>query len=158
MSRFMLLGAVMLACLPAVARAGVIYEYDDGTAETYGGAAGAPLAWMVHFTVQPGGDTINAVQISLHEACSFEAVVWEDINGLGDPADARVLSRTPYTGAVGLNTVPISPVTVSGSFFVGAYTSSAGYPINADTSGCAPHRSWVSASSTGLDLNDLTKA
>jgi hypothetical protein len=158
MNKLMLMAVTVLACLPAAAGAGVIYKYDDGSAEGYGGAGGAYLAWMVRFTVQAGGDKINAVEISLHEAGPFEAVVWEDIGDHGNPADARVRSRTPFTGVVGWNAIPITPVTVSGSFFVGAYSTNAVYPINADAEGYALHRSWMSADPAGLDLNDLTNA
>jgi hypothetical protein len=95
MNRLMLIAVTMLACLPAAAGAGVIYQYDDGTENTQGGLGGVYLAWMVRFTVQPDGDTINAVEISLHNAGSFDAVVWRDIGGNGNPADARVLSWEP---------------------------------------------------------------
>ncbi|MCX5653574.1 MAG: PEP-CTERM sorting domain-containing protein [Planctomycetota bacterium] len=163
MNRLMLIAVTMLACLPAAAGAGVIYQYDDGTEDNHGGAGtSAYLAWMVKFsTVQPGGDKINAVEISLHEIGSFEAVVWRDSGGNGYPADARVLSRTPFTVTtenIGWITIPITPVTVSGYFFVGAYNYGTIAPIDYDTEGYAPHRSWFSASASALDLNDLAGA
>jgi hypothetical protein len=163
MNRLMLIAVTMLACLPAAAGAGVIYQYDDGTENTQGGLGGVYLAWMVRFTVQPDGDTINAVEISLHNAGSFDAVVWRDIGGNGNPADARVLSRTPFTGVVGWNTIDITPVTVSGSFFVGAYSPPVYYPIDfnpidADYHGAAPQRSWMAVGLASLDLDNLTGA
>jgi hypothetical protein len=159
-SKFMLLCAAALACLPAVANAGVIYKYDDGTAE---GAAGLGsnmyLAWMVRYAVEAGGEKINAIEISLPDAIPCEAVLWKDTGGNGDPADAEVLFQMPFTGVAGWNTIPVTPpVTVSGSFFVGAYNYGTSAPINVDGAGYAPHRSWFAADSSALDLNNLAAA
>ena len=159
MTKCMLLGAVVLAFLPSLAGAGVTYQYDDGTAETYGGVgANMYLAWMVRYAVQPGGEQVHDVRICLPAAVPCEAVVWEDIGGHGDPADARVLSRTPFTGVTGWNTIPMTPVTVSGYFFVGAYNYGASAPMNGDSEGYQEHRSWLSADANDLDLNRLTAA
>jgi hypothetical protein len=159
MNKFMLLGVAVMACLPAVAGADVIYQYDDGTSEAPGGASGTYMAWLAHFNVQTDGDTtydtINAVQLFLLTVGPCEAVVWKDTGGNGDPADAEVLSRTSFSGVAGLwNTVSITPVTVTGSFFVGGYGF--GTQFGTDEQGYASHRSWLSAGSSGFDLSHLT--
>jgi len=160
MSKFMLLCAAALACLPAVAGAGVIYKYDDGAADTQAGLGdNTYLAWMVRYAVEAGGEKINAIEISLPDAIPCEAVLWEDTGGNGNPADAQVLFQMPFTGVAGWNTIPVTPsVTVSGSFFVGAYNYGTSGPINVDLSGYEPHRSWLASGSSALDLNNLKAA
>jgi hypothetical protein len=157
MNKLMLLGVTVMACLPAVAGADVIYQYDANTPDGYG-PKGFYTAWLAHFNVQPGGDTINAVELSLRTPGSCEVVVWKDTGGDGDPKDAEVVRRKSFDGVAGPNTVPITPVTVTESFFVGGYSFVA--RCNTDTSGYESHRSWLSLSdsSSGLDLNDLDNA
>jgi hypothetical protein len=160
MNKFMLLGVAVMACLPAVAGADVIYKYDDGTADNQAGLGSKMyLAWMVRYAVESGGEKINAIEISLPDAIPCEAVLWEDTGGNGDPANARVLFQMPFTGVAGWNTIPVTPsVTVSGSFFVGAYNYGTSAPINVDSAGYLPQRSWFAAGFSALDLNDLAAA
>ena len=78
-----------------VAQADLLYLYDD---DIYEGAVGtdfvAALCWMTRFTVEPGAEFINGVEVAYCVAPVNFPVhigVWSDPDGNGDQNDAVLL-------------------------------------------------------------------
>ena len=143
---------------------GVTYQFDDGTAETSLGVwdADVDVAWIQGFTVQPGSETIVAVATCFgnpYQAPSdtgvsagdpFRVFVWDDPDNDGLWYDAVLLaSADGVIDAASVRTdvlqeVAIGPVTVSGSFFIGAAVQvSEAFPAPLSYDDPA-HRSWAS--------------
>ena len=150
----------------------VSYAYDDGTKESNLQFAPAvlELAWVHHFTVQPGGEWVSAIEIvwgDTYPGMPAKVVLWTDPDGDGDPTDAQVI-LTVNTMTMNVNTivpifnvVPIPPTyvgTVGTSFFAGVYFDDiyGGAPIALDISD-TDQEAWVAYmfDPGTLDLNDL---
>ena len=116
-----------------VAQADLLYLYDD---DIYEGAVGtdfvASLCWMTRFTVEPGAEVINGVELAYGVApvnFPVHVGVWSDPDGDGDPGDAVLLGsidtlvQSPWT-PVTIISLPF-PETVLGdpgdSFFIGVW-------------------------------------
>lgn len=119
-----------------IALADLLYLYDD---DIYEGAVGtdfvASLCWMTRFTVQPGAEIINGVEVAYGVApvgFPVHVGVWSDPDGNGDPNDAVLLGsidtqvESPWT-PVTIISLPF-PETVVGapgeSFFIGVWGDS----------------------------------
>ena len=118
---------------------GAVYFYDDGSAEdSIGIGADVEIAWIQRFIAEPGSETTVAVSkcfgntgefsgnSGVYPDQSFRVFVWDDPDGDGAPHDAALLASADAYANEGsididvLQEVPIGPVTVSGSFFIGA--------------------------------------
>ncbi len=150
----------------------LVYAWDDGSKESNLGFVGATLdlAWMNHFTVQPGGEWISAIEVvwgDTYPGMPAEVVLWTDPNGDGEPSDALVI-LTVDTMTMNVNTIiPIwnsvaIPPTYIGpagtSFFAGVhfddlYGSSA---IALDMDDPVEGFWYAYADHGQLDLNDLS--
>jgi hypothetical protein len=146
------------------------------------------MAWMNHFTVQPGKETLTGVTVTFGSKSTgsngvlnggpAQIFILSDPNGDGNPSDAQVL-RSANTTIINvdtglLNRLAITPVTLApgASFFVGAMVTS--MPLNRnpaaiDTRSTDPfgfpqpsgHASdaWVAAGGDGsFGLNNLSSA
>ncbi|MCB1560990.1 MAG: choice-of-anchor D domain-containing protein [Xanthomonadales bacterium] len=155
------------------------YRLDDGIKEQgIGIQASSPvsfsMAWLNHFVVTSGNETITGVNISfgggltannIANGSSLTVYLWGDGNGDGDPSDASVLrSVTDVVAGSGTNTRTtytfINPITlpVGTSIFAGAIIN---YPsqvlvasIDTDGSDSIPQyppsaSSWIAGSSNG---------
>ena len=148
------------------------YAYDDGTSEAnLGFTAPVDLAWLNRFVVEPGGEWITSVEVAF--ANTFAGVpawvvIWEDVNGDGNPSDARVIriveTETANVNSSTFNSVAIPPTYVGEagtSFFAGVryddFLNTA--PIPVDQSGVGDGQSWLAFTVNGpIDLNDLPSA
>ncbi|MHC4609760.1 MAG: hypothetical protein ACYS7M_05380, partial [Planctomycetota bacterium] len=140
------------------------YQHDDGISDNaIGLTAGGEFAWIHHFDVIPGKETIVSVLTSFGTPTSpggagvapgdpVRIFVWDDPDGDGTPADAVLLAEVATTidaGAIEsdvLQEVFIGPVTIgSGSFFIGAaVTHVAGFfPGPLDQTEPLAHEAWV---------------
>ncbi len=141
---------------------GVVYQWDDGSAEnSLGIGEPAEIAWIQHFVAMPGSETIVAVSTCFGNSGSpglsgvepgapFRVFIWDDPEGLGDPMMGAVLlgSAQAFADEGSIDTdvlqeVAIGPVTVSGSFFIGAAVESAMFPAPMDEDGELAHESWI---------------
>jgi hypothetical protein len=151
------------------------YVYDDGVQESnlnFVGAVDLEYAWMNHFTVQPGGEWISAIEVvwgDTYPDLPAEVVLWHDPDGDGNPTDAQVIiavdTRTMKIDfpSDNVNVVPIPPTYVGPegtSFFVGVHyddiwDSGAFIALDVDE----PHSGagWYAYHDSGsLDLDDLS--
>ena len=114
------------------------YFLDDGTTDgSIGLVLGGTICWFQRFDTRPAAeyDVIDTIQVAygfpgnpgfgVPNGTAANVAVWEDPTDDGDPADA-VLLRQQATTVQGvdtnaLNSVTITPVTVRGRFFVGAF-------------------------------------
>ena len=126
-----------------VAESELRYVYDD---DIYEGAVGAEfvasLCWMTRFTVQPGAEVINGVELAYGvapEGFPVTVGVWSDPDGDGDPSDAVLLAsletvvQSPW---IPVTIVSLAlPETVLGtpgdSFFIGVWGE--GFPSAPDS-------------------------
>ena len=173
-----ILGAMLGASAAAPINASVIYKLDDGVGEVSIGVGGiTDMVWLNAFTTQPGGESITQVSAAFGrdsgnpsglmggEAVTF--VVWDDPNNDGDPSDAIVLTTQAHNivnfdDGVTFDVVSLlTPVTVSGGFFVGVQAPplvGALFPAAQDISTLINGTSWVAASPGGTNLNNLSGA
>jgi hypothetical protein len=135
-----------------------LYVLDDGTNESQLGiSGGGPLAWLNHFTVQKGAETIDAV-LAAWGVGPVTVAVWSDPNDDGQPHDAvllTLLEDVPLTFPIGgpLRTIEIPPTYVGEageSFYVGLSMTheEQEWPALLDKSAPTPMQSWWSF---GLD-------
>lgn len=156
------------------------YRLDDGVKEQgIGIQSGSPvsfsMAWLNHFTIQPGLETITAIRISfggslvsnnVANGTPITVYLWGDFNSDGDPSDAFVIdSISDVVSGSGLNTPTVysfmTPVTLTAgdSVFAGAIVN---YPnqvlvgsIDIDGTDSIPqyppaNNSWIAGSSNGV--------
>jgi hypothetical protein len=161
-------------CCSAGFRAGFVYQYDDTTSEnSLGLTAGGEIAWIAHYNVVPGEETIGVVQTTFGTPAfpggsgvspgdPFRVYIWDDPDGDGSPADAVLLAEANGTVDAGsietdvLQDVSIGPVNItSGSFFIGAsYQHAAGFFVAPmDDNGPQFHESWVDFNGPPYDPN-----
>jgi hypothetical protein len=110
------------------------YRADDGSMDTAWGTDQPDFTWLNRFTVQPGGETVDALQIAwgwIPVGTSAKVALWSDPNGDGDPQDAQLLWKSsspvivsaPATDTFQTVSVPNVRVGEVGAvFFAGAYT------------------------------------
>ena len=153
----------------------VRYVYDDGVQESnlcILGGSGLEYAWMNHFTVQPGGEWISAIEVvwgDTYPDLPAEVVLWTDPDGDGDPVDAQVIltvdtrSMKIDSPLDNLNVVPIPPTYVGPagiSFFVGVHFDdiwNSGCFIALDVDEPISGEGWFAYAPSGaLDLNNLS--
>ncbi len=148
---------------------GYLYQHDDGTHENSVGLTGeARLAWLNHFTIEAGAETIASISVAwglLPDGMPTEFYLWSDPNGDGDPTDAQVLAMVATVSANTntdiLTTLDITPTNVGPagtSFFVGALITivPGEFPTSLDEDGALQGQSWVAADTSGvLDPNNL---
>jgi hypothetical protein len=150
--------------VPDTCELNAAYRLDDGSLDTAWGTDEPDFIWLNPFTVKPGGETLNAIEIAwgfVPANAPATLAVWSDPNGDGDPHDAHllwksstpVLIQNPLTDIFQSVLVPDVLVGQPGDlFFVGAYTPLSDpyyrFPAAADASvtrgGC-----WV------IEANDL---
>ena len=113
-----------------------------------------------------GSEEITSIDVAwgpMTDGKPSSVLVYQDPNNDGDPTDAVLLTTADTTvanaGTDIFTSVPISPVTVTGKFFVGVLlrnqsSNEASTPIDTDSSA---QRSWIVAHYTpgGLDINNL---
>jgi len=146
------------------------YAYDDGVSEsTIGLTNGGDIMWGNYFTALPGHETITSIALTWSQAWQppdgtpCTVFVYDDPDDDGNPSNATLLTSAGTVVANGgtdvFTTVPITPTTVSGGFFVSALiTHAAGlYPASIDATTSAGG-SWVTANTTpgAFDVNTLT--
>lgn len=116
---------------------------------------------MGQYTVQPGAETIDAVQFfaGSPEETQIVVLVYDDPNNDGDPSDARPIAAAvqtePQTDPPVKRTVALPPTYVGqagDSFFVGVYFRIYGHTFAyAVESACNPDREFVSFAMDNLD-------
>lgn len=144
---------------------------DDGSTENLlGWTAGGEMVWMNSFGTVGGNTTINSVDVAWGSLAfpgfnppngtAATVAIWADgPTQDGDPTDATLVSLIPTTIANvdtdTFNTISITPVTVSGIFFVGAgLIHTAGQYVAPMDQGCAPaNRAWFFGDNTGAPVN-----
>ena len=144
-----------------------IYKLDDGTQENALGLGnGGDVLWLNCFDAIPGFEEISSVNLTwgpMSNGKVSKVLVYEDPNNDGDPTDAVLLTMADVSVAnAGTNTfisVPITPVTVEGKFFIGAMVQNqvgGESPAPVDTNSSA-HSSWIVGNTTpgGMDIYDL---
>ena len=153
---------VLMYCILRVAPADaqVIYLHDDGVSETHvrgGPPEPADLWWAQGFTVQPGGETIISIEIAyglMPDGMNVELLLYDDPTNDLDPNDAilltSILTTSMLSGTDTFISVPITPTTVSGDFFVGALTSNTAreFPLAFDTTTSAM-ATWIAENTNG---------
>ena len=114
------------------------YSIDDGTTDSsLGLSLGGTLCWFQRFDTRPQAlfDVIHEIDVAygfpgnpgfgVNNGTPVTVCVWEDPTDDGDPSDAALLMQISTTVQNNdtnvLNPVPITPVTVRGFFFVGAF-------------------------------------
>jgi hypothetical protein len=149
------------------------YSLDDGTAETAVGLTlNNDLIALNSFITIPG-TTIDTISIAFGfgpnagtlNGTPFQAVLWNDPNGDGNPSDATVLATANgFVAGAGTNTfVPLSispTVVTTPNFFVGFILTqpSGTFPGALDqTPPTFANRSFVAANAAGMgNIFDLT--
>lgn len=151
------------------AQAGLL-ALDDGSVNAFGGTDNGDLLALNHFDVGDTPIVIDEIRVlwnPLSRSMSPAVALYADPNGDGNPSDMIPLEIQqifiqPNVVILNNSTVqsyPISPTLVSGSFFVGAYLSDRASSLNpvigVDLAHLAPLQSWIIENSTGmLDLMD----
>ncbi len=146
------------------------YVMDDGNAEYGLRSCGVQLAWLNQFTVRDNARVITALDVmyvNVDEGVPVTIGLWSDPDGDRDPTDAQLLASvntvTENVSAGVFNRIDLPDTDVGGdgsSFFAGViitYTSADQYPAPIDAT--APSelgRSWIIATETALDPNDLS--
>jgi hypothetical protein len=126
------------------------YAYDDGADDQVIGVTSpepytlAQTAWMNHFIVQPGKETLTGVAVTFGSRSAgasglvnggpAQIFILSDPNGDGNPSDAQILRVANTTVANvdtgSFNRLAITPITLTAgtSFFVGVMAT--GLPLN----------------------------
>ena len=158
--------------LDSCALAEFVYSIDDGEGDISVRTDGTWMAWLNQFTVEPGFETITAVETTFGSSAIGQPVtfyVWSDPNGDGEPSDAQVLASRSIVVEPGMDDpdivvrFEIPPVEVGPpgtSYFVGIIVdvelTSADFPAAGDWD--APHfagRSWLVGAFKPIDPNNL---
>ncbi|MEO1185576.1 MAG: SdrD B-like domain-containing protein, partial [Cyanobacteria bacterium J06636_27] len=141
------------------------YQLDDGQLDRYrggftdGGGNSLELLALNTFDTQTGLETIDSISVGLGTNGNPSKVfIYNDPNNDGNPNDAIQLAEvnTSFTGTSGFGLVNLTtPVTVSGTFFVGAlYAGGELAPVDEDSN--AGQSSFIPGFSSGIDTNDLS--
>ncbi len=149
-----------------------VYTLDDGSSEnSIGLGAGSDLMWLNAFEAVPGQEMITSIALTwgMFDAGDYpvgvptRVILYEDPDNDGDPTnavyltEATVNSVNPNTDI--FTTVPISPTTVEGVFFVAALIQNQAaeiYPAPLDQSSVYQGASWVTGGAAGsFDVNNL---
>ena len=109
-------------------KGGAFYQVDDGTMETgIGLGAEGDLLWLNCFDAVAGQQLITSIDVAwgnMTNGKPASVLVYEDPNNDGNPTDAVLLEKVDttvaYAGTDTFTTVPITPVTVTGKFFIAA--------------------------------------
>lgn len=174
--------ALSLCLLAMAAPALAIDEYrlDDGVKEQGFGIQSTgtnSFAWLNHFTIQPGQQTITAIRISfggslaqtnIANGSPITVYLWGDGNSDGDPSDAFVIdSISDVVAGSGLNTPTTyafaTPLTLMAgdSVFAGAIANYSGQVLvgsmDIDGTDSIPtyppaNNSWIAGSSNGTPV------
>ncbi len=152
------------------------YGIDDGTAEdAIGLPNGGDLIVLNEFPTPPSPPTLVSINIAWGSpffpdpslnGLSYTAVIWRDVGGEGDPANAVVLATAPgVVSQAGTNTFISSNFNViisSGIFFVGFIIHHSAGQLPAALDETAPtlsNRSYIAGGAVGdiynLNNNDL---
>ncbi|MGA1399693.1 MAG: right-handed parallel beta-helix repeat-containing protein [Phycisphaerales bacterium] len=159
--------------LDSCALAEFVYSIDDGEGDISVRTDGTWMAWLNQFTVEPGFETITAVETTFGSSAVGQPVtfyVWSDPNGDGEPSDATVLTSHSIVVEPGMDDpdvvvrFEIPPVEVgpSGtSYFVGIIVdvelTSSDFPASGDWDAPnIPGRSWLVGAFKPIDPNNLT--
>lgn len=151
------------------------YMIDDGTAEdSIGLTNGGDLIVLNEFTVIPGQETINQVNIAWGtplfpdpslDGLPYTVCIWSDPNGDGEPTDAQLLTTASgVVSAQGTDTFIATNITVTittPNFFVGLVITHAFGQLPAafdETNPTFSNRSYVAGDTTpgGGNIMDLT--
>ena len=162
---------ILDVCQLGGARSGpFIYQWDDGTHEDgLGLTNGGYVAWMSHFTIEAGAETIIAISLAwgvVSDGTPTSVYLWDDPNGDGDPTDGAVLASATTAVAdsdTDVFTTLDIPETFVGpagtSFFVGAIIHHAAgeYPASLDQT--APQgQSWIAGDPGPINPDNLGAA
>jgi hypothetical protein len=135
------------------------YAIDDGTMENAFSFA-TPNHTIANQYDAGGGRVIGAIAVAFNDSMQqgdpVTVYLWDDPNNDGLPADAVLLaSAGGVIGASSINNAklgtaifdvfPITPTAVSGSFFVGAATSTGGFPATIDSTAPVLNRGWMTS-------------
>ena len=155
------------------------YQYDDGTSENSIGVTGGTLStgimcWMSRLDAVGGADTISSISVAYGTALFpggappngtlATVAVWEDPNDDGNLTDGVLLTQQATTvqnvDTDILNVVAITPVSVSGTFFVGAFCPSlmgpaaqSEFPASLDLASPSSGRTWAVAQNPSTGFN-----
>ncbi len=161
------------SALAAEAPGSEAYVVDDGSSENgVGLSIGGDLMWINAFDVEPGLERITSIALTwgtplfpggAPAGADVMVLLYEDPNDDGNPNDAVLLTTAdtvvtdPDTDL--FTTVPITPTTVSGTFFVATlfpFQAAGQYPSSLDENSSAG-RSWVAGNTVAgsFDINDL---
>ncbi len=159
--------------LDSCSLAELVYSIDDGEGDISVRTDGTWMAWLNQFTVEPGFETITAVETTFGSSAIGQPVtfyIWSDPNGDGEPSDAQVLSSRSIVVEPGMDdpdvvvrfeipTVEVGPAGTS--YFVGIIVdvelTSADFPASGDWDPPhAPGRSWLVGAFKPIDPNNLT--
>ncbi len=143
------------------------YALDDGFMDTEDSLE--PTQTFANQFDAGGGRTVGAVAVAFNHTMlagdPITVYLWDDPNNDGLPGDAVLLAsaggvvgisagNTPKDNPVEFDVYPITPTVVSGSFFVGASTSTGLSPMTIDQSNPLPNRSWVAPDIGSIDGAD----
>ncbi len=133
------------------------YSIDDGTMDS---TSGAPNYTFANQFDAGGGRVVGAVAVAfnfyLNPGDPITVYLWDDPNNDGSPDDAVLLAsaggvvgisagNTPKDNPAEFDIYPITTTAVTGSFFVGASTSTGDFPWTIDESNPLPNRSWATS-------------
>jgi len=150
--------SLALASLATTSLADITYLYDDGAGNTNQGPPSSfdpDMLWLNYFEAQPGGELINQISAAFGATWPTGGTVtfWvfedsdDDFNPDTNSAPLTSVTRQVSELNLGLNAfndIPVTPVEVSGGFFVGVscfLDGGADRPARVDTNARAD-RSW----------------
>ncbi|WP_413171074.1 Calx-beta domain-containing protein [Anabaena azotica] len=127
------------------------YKLDDGAANGSLSYSIGDMMVFNAFTAKSANEIINSISVALSSNGNPKAVyLYKDLNGNNTPdGNEKILElATNFTGSSGFGNIPITPTTVSGTFFVAAL-----YQGNGSTNTWVPRdtdspagKSWVAVS------------
>ncbi|MHC5001649.1 MAG: hypothetical protein ACYTJ0_00860 [Planctomycetota bacterium] len=141
------------------------YAVDDGTGENgLGLLNGGLLVWANAFQATAGCTEISTVRVAWYSTggvftpnAAAKVFVYDDPDDDGNPDDAVLLAITDVTtaseGTDNFVDYAIGPVTVSGTFFVGASMAhpASEFPARYDSSSTSAMSSWIGINPTDGD-------
>lgn len=99
------------------------YKLDDGNSNGAIGYSSGDTMIFNAFTAKSANEVINSISVGLSSYGNAKAIyLYKDLNGNNAPdSNEKILElATNLTGSSGFANVPITPTTVSGTFFVAA--------------------------------------
>lgn len=158
--------------LDGCALAEFVYSIDDGEGDISVRTDGTWMAWLNQFTVEPGFETITAVETTFGSSAVGQPItfyLWSDPNGDGEPSDAQVIASRSIVVESGMDdpdivvrfeipTVEVGPAGTS--YFVGIVVdvelTSSDFPAAGDWDAPnIPGRSWLVGAFEPIDPNNL---